>query len=570
VLCFTKLYWRNFFASGQQGTLLQLDKAATTLVIGTNGSGKSTILDALCFSLFGKPFRKVKKEEMINTINGGDCLVEVDFSIGTRQYKVRRGIKPNMFELYEDGILVNQDASVRDYQEYLEKNILQVSYETFIQVVILGNAKYTPFMQLKAQDRREFVEHVLDIGVFSVMHNVLKERSSSVKGQLSEIAITTVSVKEQINLIEGFIKKLEADQQKASGEIEVQIQNHTATMNGVLGEIEKLKHDIMTAEIEIEDAETTEDTLRKLEGHKAKFQQNLEAALKRIDFYETTESCKTCGQDIDKGHRDTIIAQKQRKIGECENGLKLIAPEINKQKARLEDIKVVNKRIRTLSTEMQVKQSSVNATRQYITKLQGDLVKKPANVKEQQNKQAELQATQKQLEIEKKEALELQQYYDVATSMLKDSGIKAAIIRQYLPLMNKLVNKYLVALDFFVSFSLDEKFDETIKKRGRDRISYMGLSQGEKLRIDLALLFAWREIAKTKNSCATNLLMLDEVIDSSLDVEGTDLFIKMLNSDLQEGTNAFVISHKDSGLDKFQTTLQFVLDKQFSRLVEQV
>jgi DNA repair exonuclease SbcCD ATPase subunit len=219
---------------------------------------------------------------------------------------------------------------------------------------------------------------------------------------------------------------------------------------------------------------------------------------------------------------------------------------------------------------MQVKQSSVNATRQYITKLQGDLVKKPANVKEQQNKQAELQATQKQLEIEKKEALELQQYYDVATSMLKDSGIKAAIIRQYLPLMNKLVNKYLVALDFFVSFSLDEKFDETIKKRGRDRISYMGLSQGEKLRIDLALLFAWREIAKTKNSCATNLLMLDEVIDSSLDVEGTDLFIKMLNSDLQEGTNAFVISHKDSGLDKFQTTLQFVLDKQFSRLVEQV
>lgn len=637
---FKSLTWKNLLSTGNQPTTIRLDSSPTTLVLGANGSGKSTMLDALCYALFKKPFRKIKKDQIVNTINKSDCVIEVEFSIGQHEYTVRRGIKPDFFEIVIDGELRQKAAGQKDDQAFLEEDILKVNKESFTQVVILGNAAYTPFMQLKTPERRDFIEHILDIGVFSVMNDLLKTKQTGVKGSLETLAKEINVHREKLTLVESFIEKLEAERKKATSntlnEIEEQnaiIDEHTPFISQLQQEIADLNLRMTNASQEINrqnnalvdaravatEAEVAalEDTIvdfanleNKVRGFaptKFGIEKNLKDVQASIAFYTDNDACKTCKQTIEESFRNTILDDKQKKIAEYQNGLSIIDKTVDKINAQIAEHKennrkikeqIVqiqnehNKEVRRLNQEAQEKiktvtanlrqsvaeksetlqthQSAVAAARQLVKKLEADMkaAQNSANLEEQILKRGQIERTLAAKEKERDETIELRHFYEVAGVLLKDTGIKAAIIKQYLPMINKLVNKYLTEFDFFLLFALDENFDETFKSRHRDTLQYHSFSEGEKLRIDLALLFAWRDIARMKNSCATNLLILDEVIDGSMDNNGTDFFIKMIN-ELGEGSNVFVISHKqDSSLDKFRSVLRFIKDKNFSKLAE--
>lgn len=619
MIVFKTLSWRNFLSTGNQPTVIQLDKAPTTLVLGPNGSGKSTMLDALCYVLFKKPFRKIKKDQIVNTINGGDCVVEVEFEIGTHEYKVRRGINKDFMELLVDGAPPKHlEAVKKDDQKYLEEDILKVDYDAFTQVVILGNAKYTPFMQLTTPQRRSFIEQILDIGVFSTMNEILGNRQKGVKIQLDEVNKNILVVKEQITLVQGFISKLKAEQKKANQDSQRQIDEQNATIDELAPAIKELTAKISVAndelgektdelyqqaqiaveELTAQRADTLvyEDKIRKLTSLRSGITSNVSAAQARIDFYEQNSTCKSCKQEIAATFRDGIVVDQKAKIQEYNTALEKLSVELKKWSQTVQDTKAANQviqtkidkmnadntaavrkltnemqaSIRALTGELQQKQSTTSAARQFIKKLQEDMKKTPGNVKEQEDKLVGFESRLATLETEKDEAVETRHFYDVCAVLLKDNGIKAAIIKQYLPAINKLVNKYLADMDFFLSFQLDENFDETFKSRHRDTLQYNSFSEGEKLRIDLSLLFAWRDIARLKNSCSTNLLILDEVIDSSLDHNGTDFFIKLLN-ELGSTSNVFVISHKnDAALDKFRDVVRFEKKSNFSHIIEEV
>lgn len=637
---FKSLTWKNLLSTGNLPTTIRLDASPTTLVLGANGSGKSTMLDALCYVLFKKPFRKIKKDQIVNTINKGDCVVEVEFSIGTNEYVVRRGIKPDFFEIVINGEQRQKSAGQKDDQAFLEEDILKVNYESFTQVVILGNASYTPFMQLKTPQRREFIEHILDIGVFSVMNDILKTKQTGVKTNLDTLAKEINVHKEKLALVQGFIEKLEAEKKKATkntlAEIENQnaiIDEHTPHITAIQATIASLNQRMSDASQEINkqnnllvdqkaeqmeaavadlesrivDLSPLENKLRGFAPTKFGIEKNLKDVRDSIAFYTDNDSCKTCKQSIAEGFRSTIVAEKEAKIKEYETGLQMIAKASEKLNKQIADYKASNQQIREQITQIQNEhnrevrrmnqeaqdkiktvtanlrqqltaenealqehQSIVSGARQLVKKLEADMkaAQNSSSLEEQQVKKAQIESTLSTKEAERDESIELRHFYEVAGVLLKDTGIKAAIIKQYLPMINKLVNRYLTEFDFFLLFALDENFDETFKSRHRDNLQYYSFSEGEKLRIDLALLFAWRDIARMKNSCSTNLLILDEVIDGSMDNNGTDFFIKMIN-ELGEGSNVFVISHKqDSSLDKFRSVLRFVKDKNFSKLAE--
>jgi DNA repair exonuclease SbcCD ATPase subunit len=607
VILFKSASWKNFLASGNIPTVIKLDQASTTLVLGVNGSGKSTLLDAICFGLYKKPFRKIKLEQIVNTINNADCEVVVEFEIGTKQYKVTRTLKPAAMELLIDGKPRPQEAATKDDQAFLEQDILKVDYDSFTQVVILGNAKYLPFMQLPAGKRREFIETILDIGVFSTMNEILKEKMDDVKDDLKTNGTSVISIKEQIALIQGFIAKLEAEQKKAAQETEnqitelqVQIEERVTATDALKLELVSLQATVQESVIVEEDRDAhqkekqdimaaVQTDVKLLDADKKKIKSDIEKANKVLSFYNNTLVCDTCGQEINASHRTGIISSTQTEIDDyekkiekldtdririIENGkqscknidekLATLTPRLEEAAKQKKDLEKLRMTLSERANEKKNLETRIDMCRQLLER------KPSGNIEEQTKKLTDSHAKLVRLEGQKKEHLETQQFYIAAGVMLKDSGIKAAIIRQYLPAINKLVNKYLAALDFFVSFSLDESFDETFKARHRDTLQYNSFSQGEKLRIDLALLFAWREIARQKNSCATNLLILDEVIDGSMDANGTDLFIKLLNDNLQ-GSNVFVISHKnDAALDKFRATLRFARDKNFSKLIEEL
>ena len=568
---FHTIRWKNILSTGASFTEIKLDKSPNTLVVGHNGAGKSTLLDALCFVLFGKPFRKINKPNLLNSINQANGVVEVEFSIGKKEYKVIRGIKPNVFEIYCNGVLLNQDAASKDYQEVLEKSILKLNMKSFTQVVILGSASFTPFMQLSPGDRRLIIEDLLDIQIFSSMNGLVKEKLSEIKESNTKVKydleLTAEKIKLQKDAIEEHKKHNEGEIEKKRREIansEVQIAN----TNRDIGLIQK---HIDVLQKKIEDKLSVEKKSKKLIQLESKIETNIKKVEKEIKFYEENHSCPTCEQDIEPEFRDRQIEERKSKESTQRQGLEEIATQITQANKRIEEINGIIKHITAHNNEVVKHNSTISAIYGYIGKLQNEiseLVSKKENLEDENAKLKELREQLKGFMAKQEELSSEKQYYDYASTLLKDSGIKTRIIKQYLPIMNKLINKYLVAMDFFVNFNINENFEETIKSRHRDEFAYANFSEGEKMRIDLALLFTWRQIAKLKNSTNTNLLILDEVFDSSLDTVGTEEFLKLIHEMGQE-TNIFVISHKgDQLFDKFRSVIKFEKVNNFSRIAK--
>ena len=572
MILFQKVRWKNFLSTGAAFTEINFTKSTNTLIIGQNGAGKSTILDALCFGLFGKPFRKINKPQLPNSINTKECVVEIEFNIGQKRYKIIRGIKPNTFEIYANDILLNQDAAAKDYQEVLEKQILKLNYKSFTQVVILGSASFVPFMQLSAADRRTIIEDLLDIQIFSSMNSVVKEKMSSIKDETTKSKYAISLTEEKINLqkqnIEEHKKNNDAEIQRKREEIEKSKEQH----NKLINDIELINRHISVLQTKVGDKKEKLDKKSKgLFQIKGKVQTNIDRNQKEIDFYESNHDCPTCKQPITPEWKDSQVEEKSNKITTQKTGLLEIEQELSKVTSEIESITGIISHINAHNGEIIRHTSTMSAVSNYISKLNteiDELSKKQTDNAGGDQKLTELIAELEEYKNNYETLLNEKHYYEFAGNLLKDNGIKTKIIKQYLPIMNKLINKYLSAMDFFVNFNINENFEETIKSRHRDEFSYANFSEGEKMRIDLALLFTWRQIAKLKNSTNTNLLILDEVFDSSLDTVGTEEFLKLIH-EMGTDTNVFVISHKgDQLFDKFRSVIKFEKKGNFSRIAK--
>lgn len=569
MIVFHSVSWKNFLSTGDTPTKIFLDNSPTTLIIGENGSGKSTVLDALTFGLFGKPFRKINKPQLINTINEKGLLVEISFSIGKKTYLIRRGIKPNIFEIEQNGKLIDQSASNRDYQEYLEKVILKLNYKSFTQIVVLGSSTFEPFMQLKQSDRRAIVEDLLDIQIFSNMNVVLKQKMSDMKTRLQELTYQRELVGEKIRLQKQYIEKLNRDS-------EDEVKSKQKEIEEILGVKEDKKNHLTVLNTEISDLEgrviQTDKyqnkfmTLSNLMG-KISLKKKMEET--DFNFYENNDSCSKCKQDIDKNFKQSRLTELSTSIQEKQNAIEKMSEEVDSIQKMLDNFSKISNTITQKHKEMAKIQEAIFGLDTQVTKLQSQvqtLRESKRTDKTEQKKLNVLVDTDKDLKHQHNELMSEKQMHEYASELLRDSGIKTKIIRQYVPVMNKYVNKFLTDLDFPINFSIDENFNETIKSQYRDEFSYSSLSEGEKMRVDLSLLFTWRMVAKIKNSVNTNLLILDEVFDSSLDSDGTDAFLKIINSQ-DSKTNVFVISHKGEILyDKFRSTIRFVKEKNFSKI----
>ena len=568
MIIFKTLRWKNLLSTGNHFTELKLNSNTNTLVVGTNGSGKSTMLDALCFALFGKPFRNVNKPNLLNSINGKDCVVEVEFNIGNKEYKIVRGIKPNIFEIYQDGNLLNQDASVRDYQDYLERFIVKLNYKSFTQIVILGSASFTPFMQLSASDRRAIIEDLLDIQIFSTMNGLVRERLSINKENM-------IVKKSDIELLKQRYTLKKEHQDKLNENKEVKVNEYAS-------EIQSCRETILTLHREIDDLERKKETYTEIcskipENEKKiiafkKVESKIESKISQVgtdrSFYEHNADCPTCRQAITLESKERHLGDLLSKDQELASGLIELQAKITEHETLLTSLRSDEQTLHTLRIELATKQTGKSGLEAAIAKLEKQIA--DLNTTEESADANELVVLNEQITTTENELMDLieeKSYHDTAASLLRDSGIKTKIIKQYLPIINKLVNKYLASLDFFVNFNLDESFKETIKSRHRDDFSYHNFSEGEKQRIDMALMLTWRAVAKLKNSSNTNLLILDEVFDSSLDTTGTEELMKILHG--LEGVNLFVISHKGDILqDKFINTIRFEKVKNFSRIVK--
>ena len=555
MIYFKDIRWKNLLSTGNQFTEVQLNKSSTTLIVGDNGSGKSTVLDALCFGLFNKPFRRITKPQLINSINNGGLLVEIEFDYGSKSYKVRRGVKKNIFEIYVDGKRLNQDAKVTDQQEYLEKTILKLNYKSFTQIVLLGTAGFVPFMQLKSTDRRAIIEDLLDIQIFSVMNNLLKFKISENKDDVLSTEVKKEISTGNINTTQELITDL-----KKTKSNQIQQNERDIDINEV--EIDRLNTTIKELMDSISKDKTAQN-LKELEGYQKGIERKMLSSEKEIEFYEQNDTCSTCNQELGEEHKSKMIEEHHGMMHKSGSALLQLGNKIKDLESHLDHVSKVQTTITT-------NQNQVQAISSYITKLKDQIKEiedREDDIDEKIQKLKDLKSELK-LCLEKQEKLSVQkQLYETAYVLLKDTGIKTRIIKQYLPIMNQLINKYLASMDFFVSFNLDEKFEEKIKSRHRDEFTYDSFSEGEKMRIDLALLFTWRTIAKMKNSVNTNLLILDEVFDSSLDANGTEEFLKIINK-LAGNQNTFVISHKGDVLfDKFKDVLRFEKYKNFSRIV---
>jgi len=572
MILFQKIRWKNFLSTGAAFTEINFTKSTNTLIIGQNGAGKSTILDALCFGLFGKPFRKINKPQLLNSINGKDAVVEVEFHIGQKKYKVIRGIKPNVFEIYLNDVLLNQDAASKDYQEVLEKNILKLNYKSFTQVVILGSASFVPFMQLSAADRRTIIEDLLDIQIFSSMNAIVKEKMSALKDGITKSKYDIKLVEEKINLQMQNIEENKKNNDAEIGRKLAQIGESKRQMSALQNDVEKINRHVSILQSKVGDKKEKLDKKAKgLFQIKGKVQTNIDRNEKEIQFYESNHDCPTCKQSITPEWKDSQVKEKTEKITTQRTGLQEIEEELKKVTDEVTSITNILTHINEHNGEVIKHNSTISAISSYITKLNDEideLTKKGVDTEGADQKLTELKQELETYNQLYKEQLSEKHYHEFAGTLLKDGGIKTRIIKQYLPIMNKLINKYLTAMDFFVNFNINENFEETIKSRHRDEFSYANFSEGEKMRIDLALLFTWRQIAKLKNSTNTNLLILDEVFDSSLDTVGTEEFLKLIN-EMGTDTNVFVISHKgDQLFDKFRSIIKFEKKNNFSRIAK--
>jgi len=570
MILFETIRWRNFLSTGNYFTEINLNKAANTLVIGTNGAGKSTMLDALCFGLFGKPFRKINKPQLLNTINQRDCLVEIEFKLNHKQYKIVRGIKPNVFEIYQDDVLLNQNAANRDYQDFLERFILKLNFKSFTQIVILGSASFTPFMQLTAADRRSIIEDLLDIQIFSTMNSILKTKVVDNKDMTEQSKLLIESCTDKINMQKKFIESMNQNEKDLIVSYEKEIANNNVEIEKINASISKTTQNIEELLGRITDKETVKDKSKKLAQFEASIEGNLSKHKKTLEFFQNNDNCPTCRQSIQQQFKTEQIEAQNNKIVECETALEDIEKKITAVNTRINEIDNLVKSINDLQSKVTSFNTSITEINKFNTKLNEKIgvLKKASKVNTKEEiKLEELKNEQKELEDKLKTLIEQKNYLDVASVLLKDSGIKTKIVRQYLPIINKYVNKYLASMDFFVNFNLDESFKETIKSRHRDEFSYESFSEGEKQRIDMSLMLTWRAIAKLKNSTNTNLLILDEVFDSSLDNSGTEELMKILH--MLNDVNLFVISHKGDILqDKFSNVIRFEKVQNFSRMVK--
>ena len=566
---FKKLRWKNFLSTGNVFTEIQLDRSPSTIITGENGAGKSTILDALCFVLFNRPFRDIKKPQLMNSINEKGLVTEIEFSIGNVEYVVRRGIKPAVFEILKNGNLIDQPGSVRDYQTQLEDTILKLNYKSFTQIVVLGNASFTPFMQLTTKDRRDVIEDLLDIQIFSYMNTLLKDRVARNKTEKQEVEYQIDLLGEKISVQKEYLEKLNADVEKQKAELQAELQEWAlqgltaqTQQTEALDKINELSESIANADKVNTKSAKVSELMMKLHDKIAK-------AEKRIRFYEKHDNCPTCEQVIEATAKAKQLENTQRIAEETQSAIS----ELEKQQVSLnEEIQYITSVQQEITTWQQhwrdcesalsTYQSNADRVKDKLSSLQGNEETEDSPSSKIQQLESELGAFESKSESLSKDSEVLK----IATEMLRDGGIKKKIIKQYVPIINKLVNKYLASLDFFVNFELDEEFNEVIKSRYRDEFSYASFSEGEKMRIDLALLFTWRAVAKLKNSTNTNLLILDEVFDASLDTSGCDEFLKLLQ-EVSSDTNVFVISHKGDVLtDKFRSQIRFEKVKNFSRM----
>ena len=568
---FKKVRWKNLLSSGNNFTEIDLNVHQTTLILGENGAGKSTLLDALCFGLYGRGFRNLKKELLINSVNEKGLIVEVEFSICKKEYKVMRGAKPNKFEIHVDGVFVNQDATVKDYQEQLEKNILKMSYRSFTQVAILGSANFVPFMQLKAKDRRGLIEDLLDISIFSTMSDILRKRVSNYVVEQRENQHEINIMEERINGLNEQLNALRVNRDEKIGKFESTIKETEDNVDSLMKKVELKTETIKEKTSSISDRDPQGDRLKQALEFEKKMRENRFKVEREITFYEDNDNCPTCKQGLDEEHKKTHIAEKQKKKEQLVHALQQIEETITDSSNRMDEIGKVQQGIESLQKQIAVIQTEIISNQKYIKKLNKEIedLQIEANVPSNTHESIEENESKLDILLSKKETLVDQgHYYELAQMLLRDQGVKQKIIKQYVPVMNNMINKYLASLEFFVGFELDESFEETIKSRFRDVFKYDNFSQGEKMRIDLSILFTWRTIARMKNSVNTNLLILDEVFDSSLDTNGTDDFLKLLNT-LTEKTNAFIISHKGEALyDKFNDVIRFEKHKNFSRIAE--
>ena len=550
---FKNIKWKNFLSTGNAYTEIDFTKSPSTLIVGENGSGKSTLLDALTFALFNKPFRSVSKPQLINTINGKNLRVEINFQIGSKNYCIKRGLQPRIFEIEINGDRLDKNANIRDFQKYLEENILKLNYKSFTQIVMLGSASFTPFMQLHLGARREIIEDILDISIFTSMNSVLKTKLVQLENDKRILEGEIEVAKQKANLQEQYIQTLEDDKSSKVTEI----------LNSIKEADEQIKVSTATKDALNEEKASLHDPSekkRQLEQYKTKFEAQIQKHRRDLEFFHNTDECPTCQQGIEHDHKEIMTQRDEDKISELESALQ----ELNTQYSEVQ--KLVDKAIELDEKILDTNNEMITQQR-IIQRLQlelNDTETKTGNITDEKDKLKQLAKSTLGKVKDKSTLTEDEHYYDVARSMLQDTGIKTKIIKAYLPIINKLVNKYLQAMDFFVQFDLDETFKETIKSRHRDKFSYASFSEGEKQRIDLALVFTWRTIAKMKNSASTNILLLDEVFDSSLDVNGTDYVMQLLNT-IGEDTNVFVISHKgDQLFDKFRSVVKFEKRQNYS------
>ena len=571
MIIFKKVRYKNFLSTGQQFIEINLNEAPTTLVVGNNGAGKSTMLDALCFGLFNKPFRAVKKDQLVNTINEKECIVEVEFQIGKKEYKIIRGIKPNLFEIWCNGDMLNQDAAIRDYQKHLEQHILKLNFRSFTQVVILGNASFVPFMQLRARHRREVVEEILDIEIFSKLNLMFREKAKAQDETIKQADFNYQLLDGKIETQQKHIDDISNTTKHTADTKKLEITNADTDIENYREDIARVRREIAELQVEIIDQTKLTTKHGKLTAMEAKLENTCIKHKKELKFFQSHDDCPTCQQSIDEAFKKATIVVKEAKVVELELGMSQIDNAIRTSQKKLDKINETVIAIREKELLISRYETSISEIEKYKTRIQKEIDDLSDEKFSTGVATGELNQLQEQLVDAEKDKLKQKEeklYIDTARHLMQDTGIKTKIIKQYLPIMNQYINKNLADMDFFVNFTLDEEFNETIKSRHRDDFQYHSFSEGEKLRIDLAILFTWREIAKLKNSTNTNLLILDEIFDSSLDTTGTDEFMRILYHTMNK-ENVFIISHKgDTLIDKFPNVMTFEKHKNFTRMAK--
>ena len=566
---FKKIKWKNFLSTGDQWTEINFQKSNTTLIIGSNGAGKSTVLDALTFVLFNKPFRKITKSQLVNTVNEKDCRIEIQFSVGTREYRVVRGIKPSIFEIWVGDNMLNQSAAANDQQKYLESNILKLNYKSFTQIVVLGSSSFIPFMQLSAPNRREVIEDLLDIRIFSAMNSVVKDKLRHLRDDIKILELRKENLTDKVSMQKKFIEEIES---RGKQDIKEKVEKKDKFGSEIITlttQNESLNDSVSGLNEKQEKVTGASKTLLKLNNLKGKMSNKVSTLTKEHKFFTDNVTCPTCTQNIEESFRLNRIAEVETKAKELQDGYKELQFKIKSEQERELEFNTLSKEITKLNNDISQNNTKISGFQRQISDLESEIQTLTDQLANRNTEHEKLTELREQLNttfdelVEKKEELS---YKDYVYNLLKDGGVKTKIIKKYLPLINKQVNRYLQMMDFYINFKLNEEFSETVESPIHEDFSYASFSEGEKMRIDLALLFTWREVAAYKNSTNTNLLIMDEVFDSSLDGTGTDEFLKIIRFVIKDA-NIFVISHKESLLEKFESVIQFEKLKGFSRIL---